>query len=74
MINKHKTQVDTKKTPHETHRDDDFVAARDFQYQESDPDEEEESTKKEDGIFKNTNLQEAMTRDKVNRDKMAEVK
>ena len=76
MINKHKTQlVDAKKTQHETHHNEDYVPARDFHYQESDPeDEEEESKKKESDLFKNTNLQEAMTRDKVNRDKMAEVK
>ena len=43
---------------------------------ESDSEDESGATKTrtDDALFANTNLQEAQTRDKLNRDKMAEVK
>lgn len=72
MINKHKNQlVEPKKKNIQDENDEEQVG---YCYNELESDSEnEESSKKNDNLFSNTNLQDAMSRDKQNRDKMAEV-
>ncbi len=74
MINKHKSHcVEVKKKDADSEEGDHSHAI----YAgpgESDSDEESSERKtKSDDLFANTNMQEAMQRDKLNRDKLAEV-
>ena len=69
MINKHKSQtVEPKKTSSKPRND--YTPAGDHNVEESD---EDTAGAVDDSLFANNNLQEAQAREKINRDKIAEV-
>ena len=73
MINKHKTQFVTEvKKPDPKKESGDRPEYAGYE-EESSSDEDGATNDKGDDLFTNTNSQDAMSRDKVNRDKMAEV-
>lgn len=76
MINKHKTQVVASRKPASSHEEEQNTGApviltASVVYKSDD--EEDETKVKEDGLFKNTNTQEALSRDKQLREKLSEV-
>jgi hypothetical protein len=72
MINKHKNQLVERKKKNIQEDEDEGNSGYCYNEEESDS-EKEESAKKDNNLFANTNLQDALSRDKQNRDKMAEV-
>lgn len=76
MINKHKTQVVASRKPVSTNEEEQnsgapVILTAPIVYKSDD--EEDEQKVKEDGLFKNTNTQEALSRDKQQREKLSEV-
>ena len=76
MINKHKSQVDTKKSLSNQNnnigRECDYAA--DYLYSsDKDEDSNDEENKKSDDLLENTNAQDAKNKEKLNREKIAEV-
>lgn len=74
MINKHKSQVDTKKsltTHNNSSKECDYAA--DFYASDKDEDSNDEENKTSDDLLENTNAQDAKNKERLNREKIAEV-
>ncbi len=75
MINKHKSQVDTKKslTSHNNSSSKECDYAADFYASDKDEDSNDEENKKSGDLLENTNAQDAKNKERLNREKIAEV-
>jgi hypothetical protein len=73
MINKHKTQVVASRKSNDGQDENTPSAAPRPTYDESSEEDEATTAKKDEGLFANTNAQEAQTREKKVRDQLSEV-